>query len=379
MQNKKLISYFVAAALLALIVKYSNSIFDAAQIVLSVLMPLIIGCVIAYILNILMSKIETIPALKDQSSPIHKGRRAISILGSLIIIAGVIFLLVKIIIPQLAEAVSLIISEIPPALSRLQKWIESQDIQLPQIEMWLNSLNLNWPQLIQKVSSYLISGVNDIFTSAFSFLSGLGSVVVQLVIAFIFSLYILAGKEKLARQFVSLTDAYLKETTRSRLMYVLKTAHDTFTKFFVGQFTEAVIIGVLCIIGMWIFRFPYATMIGTLIGATALLPIVGAYLGAFIGFFMIFTISPIKAVAFLFFIVILQQLEGNLIYPRVVGSSIGLPGIWVLAGVTIGGGLGGILGMLIAVPLIATVYKLIKADIYQKNVNSSLIPDEQEQ
>ena len=362
MRTKKALLYIVLAALLALMVKYSGELLNFAALLASVLTPLVIGCVMAYILNLLVVKIEALSVFKDTSSPLYKFRRAIGILASFIIIAAVIFLLIKIIIPQLGDALRLIVSEIPPAINRFIDWIHAKEIDLPQLEELLGSLDLSW----SKISSYLISGVNDIFSSAFYILSSFGGIVVNVVIALIFALYILAGKEKLAAQFKALADTYLKERSRARLMYVLSTLNDTFSKFIIGQFTEAVILGVLCIAGMWIFRFPYAAMIGTLIGATALLPIVGAYIGGFVGFIMIVTVSPIKAVAFIFFLVILQQLEGNLIYPRVVGSSIGLPGIWVLAAVTVGGGLWGIGGMLIAVPTAATVYKLLKNDVAKK-------------
>lgn len=368
MQNKKILFYLITAALLALAVKYSGSILGFASLLLSVLTPLIIGCVIAYILNILVVKIESLPFIKG-SSRLYKFRRAISIPASLVIIALVIVLLIKIIIPQLGSALSLMISEIPPAISRFIDWIHSNNTEFPQLEEWLSSLDLNWP----KISSYIITAINSIFESAFTIISILGGAVVNLVIALIFSLYVLAGKEKLARQFKALADTYLKEKTRNRLIYVISTAHDTFTKFIVGQVTEAVILGVLCIIGMLIFRFPYAAMIGTLVGASALLPIVGAYIGACVGFIMIVTVNPIQAFAFIIFIIVLQQLEGNLIYPRVVGSSIGLPGIWVLAAVTAGGGLWGIGGMLIAVPTAATIYKLIKRDVAKKQA-SALTP-----
>lgn len=368
MQNKKILFYLITAALLALAVKYSGSILGFASLLLSVLTPLIIGCVIAYILNILVVKIESLPFIKG-SSRLYKFRRAISIPASLLIIALVIVLLIKIIIPQLGSALSLMISEIPPAISRFIDWIHSNNTEFPQLEEWLSSLDLNWP----KISSYIITAINSIFESAFTIISILGGAVVNLVIALIFSLYVLAGKEKLARQFKALADTYLKEKTRNRLIYVISTAHDTFTKFIVGQVTEAVILGVLCIIGMLIFRFPYAVMIGTLVGATALLPIVGAYIGACVGFIMIVTVNPIQAFAFIIFIIVLQQLEGNLIYPRVVGSSIGLPGIWVLAAVTAGGGLWGIGGMLIAVPTAAAIYKLIKRDVAKKQA-SALTP-----
>ncbi len=158
----------------------------------------------------------------------------------------------------------------------------------------------------------------------------------------------------------------MKKRFQNGLTLVLKTAHNTFTKFIVGQCTEAVILGSLCTVGMFILRFPYASMIGTLVGATALLPVVGAYLGAGVGAFMILTVNPLRAVGFLVFIIILQQIEGNLIYPRVVGSSVGLPGIWVLAAVTMGGGIGGIAGMLLAVPVTATLYKLLGKDVKRR-------------
>lgn len=374
MQNKKILFYLITAALLALAVKYSGSILGFASLLLSVLTPLIIGCVIAYILNILVVKIESLPFIKG-SSRLYKFRRAISIPASLLIIALVIVLLIKIIIPQLGSALSLMVSEIPPAISRFIEWIHSHNTDLPQLEEWLSSLDLNWP----KISSYIVTAINSIFESAFSIISIFGGAVVNLVIAIIFALYILAGKEKLARQFKALADTYLKEKTKNRLIYVISTAHDTFTKFIVGQVTEAVILGVLCIIGMLIFRFPYAVMIGTLVGATALLPIVGAYIGACVGFIMIVTVNPIQAFAFIIFIIVLQQLEGNLIYPRVVGSSIGLPGIWVLAAVTAGGGLWGIGGMLIAVPTAAAIYKLIKRDVAKKQAPAlAPVPDKTE-
>ena len=170
--------------------------------------------------------------------------------------------------------------------------------------------------------------------------------------------------------------AYVKEDTIIRLRNIYRTADETFSSFIIGQCTEAVILGTLCTVGMLLLRFPYAPMIGAFIGATALIPIVGAYLGAAVGAFMILTVDPLKALLFIIFIVVLQQLEGNLIYPKVVGSSIGLPGIWVLAAVTVGGGLGGIGGMLLGVPVAATVYKLIRNDVNRRNQSEKKIPVE---
>lgn len=366
MHNKKPLIFLLCAALLALIVKYSDQIFQAVRMAMTLLMPIFIGCAIAYVLNLLIVRLEQLPALAKESSPLYRLRRVLSICGALIIIVAVLVLLVAIIIPQLVDAFRVMLLGIPPLLDEFSKWISSFGNPTPQIQQWLNSLDINWPQFLEKAGSYLTSGVGNIFSSAVSIVSSVGGVVMQFIIAFIFALYLLAGKERLAGQFRSLAEVYLKEKTYQRLMYLLSTANDTFSKFFIGQFTEAIVIGVLCTLGMLLFRFPYATMVGTLVGATALLPVVGAYLGAGVGAFMILTVNPLQAVAFLIFIAILQQLEGNLIYPRVVGSSIGLPGIWVLAAVTVGGGLGGIAGMLLAVPVTATLYKLIRSDVRKR-------------
>ena len=341
MRNKKPWLYLVAAAAILLLLKYSDALLDGVHLFFSLLMPLLLGCGIAYVLNILVARIERLPALRDPHSRIYPARRAISITGALVIILVVLALLVVIIIPEIADAFRVLLVSVPPAVNRFLAWLDSLNITLPQLEELLRSLNLNWPELLQNITSHLSSGLGNVFNSALGLLSSVGGVVMQVIIALIFALY------------------------------VLGTAHDTFTKFFVGQFTEAIIIGVLCTLGMLLFRLPYASMVGTLVGATALLPVVGAYLGAGVGAFMILTVNPLQALGFLVFIAILQQLEGNLIYPRVVGTSIGLPGIWVLTAVTLGGGLGGIAGMLLAVPLTATVYRLLGADVRRRNAGKA--------
>lgn len=183
----------------------------------------------------------------------------------------------------------------------------------------------------------------------------------------IFSLYLLTGKDRLVPQVKKVAKTYLKEPIYHKVNYVIHTLHECFRSFIVGQCVEAVILGSLCAIGMTILRLPYSGMTGALIGFTALIPIAGAYIGGGIGFLMIATVSPMKAIVFVIFLVILQQLEGQFIYPRVVGASIGLPGIWVLAAVTIGGSVLGIGGMLLFVPLTATVYKLLRNDVKKRN------------
>lgn len=370
MEKRRIWRYLLAAAGLILIIKYSDTILRGGGILFSVLMPLLVGCAIAYILNILVSRLERLPFLSKPGTRLYRRRRAIGVVGALIIIAAVLAMLVWIIIPQLLEAFSVVVLGIQPMLEKLAAWIAKQELPLPQIRQWVESLNLNWPELVQKAASYLGSGVSNLLGSVVSLVSSVGGAVFQIVMALIFALYLLLGKDRLKVQAHTLARTYLPEKVRNRILYVCTTANDVFSRFIVGQCTEAVILGVLCTLGMLLFRFPYATMIGTLVGALALLPIVGAYLAAAIGAFMILTVSPLKAVGFLIFLVILQQVEGNLIYPRVVGSSVGLPGIWVLAAVTVGGGIGGIFGMLLAVPTAATIYRLVKRDVAQKEMSS---------
>ena len=370
MNKKRIILAVAVIALLVLFLKYSDSVFSAAALLKNILTPLLLGCAIAYVLNILVSKIEQFPFFKHPGAVLYKVRRPVSILGSIGIIIAIFALIILIVIPQLTEAVGVLVKEIPAAISRLIAWLSSSDRDWPSLEKFLTSLNVNWEQIVQKAASHLTSGLSNIFSSTVYILGSIGSLVVNFVVALIFSIYILAGREKLSAQFQTVAKTYIKEKYYHKIAVVLSTAHDTFTKFIIGQCTEAVIIGCLCTLGMFVLRFPYASMVGALIGATALLPVVGAYLGAGIGAFMIFTVDPLKAVGFLVFIVILQQIEGNLIYPRVVGSSVGLPGIWVLCAVTIGGGLGGIFGMLVAVPITATLYKLLQNDVRRRRAIS---------
>ena len=376
MKKKRFIYFIILLALLILCIKYSDSILGFAGFLWSLVTPLILGCVIAYILNILVTRIESLPCFSREDTLLGKVRRPISILGSLAVIIAIGVLVILIVIPQLVQAIGVIAKEIPTVVSEISVWLSSFDKDWPQLQKFLESLNVNWPQILQKAASYLTNGLSSVFSSTMYIVSTISSIAVTAVVALIFSIYILSGREKLFHQFQTLASTYLNEKFYKGMCVVLKTAHDTFTKFIVGQCTEAVILGTLCTIGMLFFRFPYATMIGTLIGATALLPVVGAYLGAAVGAFMIFTIDPLKALGFLIFIAILQQLEGNLIYPRVVGSSVGLPGIWVLAAVTVGGGLGGIIGMLLAVPVTATLYKLLQKDVQKRK--AALQPKKEE-
>lgn len=323
--------------------------------------PLIIGCVIAYLVNILMSFYERHYFPGTKAAGLKKSRRPICMIGAFLTLAAVIVLLANLVVPELASCVQLLFAKLPGAMREFAAWLSASNL-LPE-NLADTIASVNWQSKIEQIIGVLTTGISSVMGTAINAISSVFSGIVTALFSFIFAIYLLSGKEKLANQFGRLMKRYMKAGAYRKTTYVLSVMNDCFHRYIVGQCTEAVILGVLCTIGMLILKLPYATMIGALIAFTALIPVAGGYIGAGIGAFMILTVSPMQAVIFLLYIVILQQLEGNLIYPRVVGSSMGLPGIWVLAAVTVGGGVMGIAGMLLGVPLAATLYRLLREDV----------------
>lgn len=366
MSKKTFILSSIFIMVLVLVVKYFNQIVFVAEKLWGVLYPLTLGCVIAYILNIVLNKVEKIYFPKSQKSWVLKSRRIVSIFISIFLILAIAVLVVTLIVPELVNAFLVIGNEIPVVFERVKNFLAEYSKDIPTIEKQINSINLDWSNMTKKLFDFASSGVGGILNSTFSFVGVLTNGIVNFVISVIFAIYILSVKEVLQKQLNRIVSVYLKEKYRKSLKKIVKAADEAFSSFIVGQCTEAVVLGALCTILMFVLRFPYAPMIGAFVGATALIPVVGAYLGAAVGAFMILTVDPAKALLFLLFIVILQQVEGNLIYPKVVGSSIGLPGIWVLAAVTVGGGIGGVVGMLMGVPIAATIYKLLGEDVRRR-------------
>lgn len=326
--------------------------------------PLIIGAIVAFLVNILMRSLEKIIFPKAQKQALITVRRVICMLLAFILLIGIVALIVWIVAPQLVSCVEIIIAEVPPLFTRIVKWLQTTEF-LPE-DILADLASIDWKSNLTKIFDVLTSGIGSVFDIVVSTVTSVFSGVVTALVSLIFAIYILLDKEKLSKQFKRLEKCYLGLSKRRKYNHTLQIIKDSFEKFIVGQCKEAVILGVLCTVGMWIFRFPYASMIGVLIGFTALIPVAGAYIGAAVGAIMILTESPFQALLFLIFIVVLQQLEGNLIYPKVVGESIGLPGLWVLAAVTIGGGVMGIPGMLIGVPLVAAIYKLVGEDMDER-------------
>ena len=345
--------------LLYLCIHYWSTVTSILSTALGAASPLLTGCIIAYIINILMSFYEKhyFPR-KTDSKFIRRSRRPVCIIAAFLTLIAIILVVLYLVVPQLISAVKFIIAEVPAFIENLL----SDTTWIPQdIKNFITETD--WQSYLTNIMNALSSSANNIMNFVADIVSGVFSALVSLFLGIVFSVYLLMGKERLKNQGIRIMKNYFKPKWTEKILYFLSVCNDCFHRYIVGQSIEAVILGTLCTIGMWIFQLPYAPMIGALIAFTALIPVAGAYIGAIVGALMIMTVSPVKAVIFVVFIIVLQQIEGNLIYPKVVGSSIGLPGLWVLTAVTIGGGLFGVFGMLIGVPLSAVAYRILKEDV----------------
>ena len=330
--------------------------------------PLFIGCIIAYSVNILMSFYEKWYFPNSLKPAVIKSRRPVCMMAAFISLLAVISFIATIVIIQLIDCGKVIIEQFPDFMKNTVSALYDKHIISENVKEFINGID--WKQKIDSMLSVFTSGIGDVVGIIFKTVTSVFSAVVSVIIGFIFSIYLLLGKDRIGSQIKGIAQKTVPHRWYDSILHVLQLLNDSFKKYIIGQCTEALILGLLCTIGMLILRIPYPPMIGALVGVTAIIPIAGAYIGAMVGAFIILTVSPIKALVFLIFIVILQQLEGNIIYPRVVGSSIGLPGVWVLAAVTIGGGMFGILGMLFGVPIAATIYKLLKEYMNKKTLKT---------
>lgn len=317
--------------------------------------PFVIGLCIAYVVNVIMRPIERMwmkLLSRFKGKWVEKLKRPICLLLSILLIIGIILAVVFLIIPELSESISSLVSMIPSYVTEIESWWEALSERLVKYGIDLPQFNFNPDKLID----FLKDGGTAVLNTTLSATTSIVTAVINFVLALAFSIYVLAQKETLKRQSKKVMSRLMKPEKMQKLLDMLDLINRTFTNFITGQLTEAVIIGVLCFIGMSIFRMPYAPAISVLVGFTALIPVFGAFIGTAIGAFLILLVRPIQAVWFVVFIIVLQQFEGNLIYPKVVGKSVGLPGIWVLVAVTIGGNAMGVVGMLISVPLCSVLY-----------------------
>ena len=346
-----------AAALLHL-----HALAGAALWLLGILSPLLLGCAIAFILNVPMRALERrlFPGRKRG----EKLRRPLALLLTLAAVAAVLALAGMVIVPGVKEAAASIAAQAPEAFARLQEHALRLQEYLPLLANQIEGLSIDWAGLSQKAVGLVQNWGKGLLISGGGLVSGIVSGVTTFFIGLIFSLYILLQKERLARQGRQLCYAFLPEAAADQVLEILRLSEKIFSSFLSGQCLEAVILGTMFVISMALLRFPYALLVGVLIALTALIPIVGAFIGCGVGALLMLVNDPWQALWFVILFLVLQQIEGNLIYPHVVGSSVGLPSIWVLAAVTVGGSLMGIAGMLMFIPLCSVLYALLRRQTY---------------
>ena len=347
---------------------HGTVVFGIIQWLVSILMPFLLGLCFAFIINVLLRPIERLwdEIFKKQGKGIKKAKRIVCLLISTGLISGAVFVLLFMLIPEIKRSLTTILDMLPQYGAQLDLWWTELVNQLGKYATVLPEFELNMKEVVKMAGEFLTTSGYTFFNKTFDITTSIFSAVFQVVLGIVFAFYVLAQKEKLRVGTKRLLYAVLPETKVDNIIEVAVLTNKIFTNFVTGQLTEAVIIGVLCFIGMTIISMPYAPMISVLVGFTALIPVFGAFFGTAVGAFLILMVNPMKAVWFVLFIILLQQMEGNLIYPKVVGKSVGLPGIWVLVAVTVGGSAFGILGMLLSVPCFSVLYCLWQRGIDRK-------------
>lgn len=370
---KKLLLLITFTVLLLTGLQHLDKVAAGLGFIWGVLSPFLVGGALAFVLNVPMRFLERRLFTPAKGAGRGKRRRippvlarALSLLLTCILVVIVMLVLVLVIAPQLVESVSGLGATIYDAAMRLIDWAEKQFATYPEITQRLENLTVNWESLLSNVWSFVTSGAGNVLTSTISATKSVFSAVSTVFIALVFAVYLLLQKEKLGLQCRKALYALLPERRADRMVAICSLSHRVFSSFITGQCVEAVILGCLFFLAMSIMRMPYALLVGCLIAVTALIPIVGAFIGCGVGAFLLLMVSPLQALIFVIMFLVLQQLEGNLIYPHVVGSSVGLPSIWVLAAVSVGGSLMGVAGMLLFIPLVSVLYTLFREFVYRR-------------
>lgn len=356
---RKIIYILFAAILFAWGLQHIPYFYSVLKTILKPMIPLFIGGALAFILNIPMTFLEN-KVIKIKND---KVRRGVSFLLTFILLLLVFGLILFLVIPELGRTFESISKRIPDFLKEATSWVNNFMNSFPTFAEYVEGINISFDEVGNSLLSLIRTSGDDVADFTVRLLTSLFGGTLNVLLGFIFAAYILFDKENLGRQLRRLLYAYLPERKVDQFIGVLGITHGIFHSFVTGQLTEAVILGTMFVVAMLIFGFPYAVLVGVLVTVTAIIPVVGAFIAMFIGGFLIFVVSPIQAFWFVVLFLVLQQIEGNLIYPKVVGSSIGLPGIWVLAAVMVGGGLYGVLGVLLAVPISSVVYTLLKRHV----------------
>lgn len=389
---KKIVGIVSFAILLNWGLKNTEFIGKLMGLAIGLVLPFLIGGSLASIINVPMRFLERKlfdePYAKRKKMPQQKKniperppiwwrmKRPLSLILSLILVIGVIFVGMFLIVPEIADSFSTIAVSIKQFPEQVHRWSLQLMDYMPQIAVWLEQLDQNmdidWQKTIMEALSFLQNGAGNVLSTTFNVAASIFSGIVTGFLAIVFSFYLLLNKEKLGGQIKQILYAYMKDEHADYIVRVGRMANKTFSSFLSGQCIEAVILGSLFFVAMTIFRFPYALMISVLIAFTALIPVFGAFIGCIVGAFLILLLNPIQAIWFVVLFLVLQQFEGNVIYPKVVGGSVGLPAMWVLVAVTLGGSTMGVVGMLVNIPLFSVLYSLfreaVKNRLKQKQV-----------
>lgn len=366
-QTRRMI-LFVAGILLAL--KYSETVFWAIGVLLEIMKPFLYGGVIAFILNIPLRFIESKILNNWKGKIADRIKRPLSILFSILFVILLINIVIMTVVPQLGKTLVEIGYQIPIFASAVVERLEAVSKEYPQLESYiveLETIEIDWKSAVDSLIQFMKTGMTNFLSSTVTVAGSIIGGTMNLFIGFVFALYILGQKEVLSNQGKRIISAFCPAHMERRILTICSIAYRNFSNFISGQCTEAVILGCMFVITMTIFRMPYAILVGVLIAFTALIPIVGAFIGCFVGAFLILVNNPIQAVGFVVMFLILQQIEGNLIYPKVVGNKVGLPSIWVLLAVSVGGSLFGVAGMLFFIPLVSTIYMLFRDMVNERN------------
>ena len=371
---KKIRELIVFTAILVVALWKFDTVLEGAKNIWGILFPFVLGGAIAFVINVPMSFLEKkiFGKTKDGNKVGKKLARPISLLLTIILAVGVIALVMFGVIPQLTRTMGSLMISIANFIPQMQDWIREFSHNNQDIMKLVNQVQFNQDQAIKWGISILGSGAGNMMNTTVSAVGSIVSGFATFFIAFSFACYILFQKEKLYVQIRKVFFAFIPKQKAEAFLKICSLTYRTFANFLTGQCVEAVILGSMFVVTLSILKMPYALLIGTLIAFTALIPIFGAFIGCAVGCFLIFMVSPKQAILFIIVFLILQQIEGNLIYPHVVGGSVGLPSIWVLAAVTIGGNLMGIVGMLIFIPLVSVLYTIFREFVYlrlkEKNI-----------
>lgn len=356
------------AVVVACLWKYKD-VLDIVGFIFHVIFPFILGGAIAFVLNVPMSFIERnlFPEeRKEKGKAAKKLARPVSMLIVLAAVIGVVVLVMFVLIPQLANTFANLGESIQAFLPKVQVWVKEVFHGNKEIMAWVNNLEFDWDKIMSTGIDFLTSGAGSVLDSTLTAAKSIVSSIATFFIAFVFAIYILLQKEKLGVQARKVLFAFVRKGRAEAALEVLSLTYSTFSSFLTGQCVEAIILGCMFVVAMGVLRLPYALLVGIVIAFTALIPIFGAFIGCAVGAFLIFMVNPVKALIFVILFLVLQQIEGNLIYPHVVGNSVGLPSIWVLAAVSVGGNLMGVVGMLIFIPIVSVVYALFREIVYLK-------------